>query len=514
MICTRCGNTVPEKDNFCTSCGKPVSEIVEEIRKRENEEKARKKEEEKEAKRLREEEKAKYREEHKEEILRKRKSIILVSVIGIILVAGIVTFFVVKDILHKKELERIAKEEIIYNQMQEQQHQYRVSLWLNNYRDEYIRSLVEKLNEEVYYDLERHLTIVSQSTVEFVPDVFFNSETLDEIIRVHEDYHLKKMPYGSEDYEFWLYYVDKKTELTTKCPICTYAKRNKDKNLYENPKKYLTGDLSFSQFFGVMGFQKNSFIPNVQNTVKEAKSFALNLEKYSRVLENPLVSIVDLKTALVENVVLGENKYKVRPIRIIGKLIKQGEDYDGLLSFNKKFRWVLSNGKSGWGNEVNCFFDTPTYGDIGSQVMVVGSVYNSGLDYSLTDCRVEEIKTFKSPSKFDVKDFAFPIENLYLRASASKTGKKLGKIDEKSIVQVLQIGPADKISGLEGNWCKVKVLSGPQVIDVPKDRTNSDQIVKGTDGWCFGGYLYNCGYNAGTIIVNGIEYKKNQQEKK
>lgn len=68
------------------------------------------------------------------------------------------------------------------------------------------------------------------------------------------------------------------------------------------------------------------------------------------------------------------------------------------------------------------------------------------------------------------KIYTSTIPDLRLR-DAEKVGNRIRLLGAKERINIIEIGQADTIEGIQGNWVKIRSLE------------------KGDEGWCFGGYL-------------------------
>ena len=96
---------------------------------------------------------------------------------------------------------------------------------------------------------------------------------------------------------------------------------------------------------------------------------------------------------------------------------------------------------------------------------------------------VSSVKTVSTPITNVAKNKTMLVsENLKLRSAEATTSDVLTVMSAGSKVNIVELGKAENIDGINSNWVKVEVLSGA------KDR-DGRAIRAGTVGWCYGGYL-------------------------
>ena len=100
------------------------------------------------------------------------------------------------------------------------------------------------------------------------------------------------------------------------------------------------------------------------------------------------------------------------------------------------------------------------------------------------DALYEAIKT----NEFDMTKITFLVngvyraqDNLRLRETGSTSGKAITTMQAGSLVLILSKGREETIDGITDNWVEVELQTGARNLE--------GDVITGTVGWCFGGYL-------------------------
>lgn len=519
MFCRKCGKQLKDGAKFCAYCGcevKIVSLTPEQIEEKKRAEEQRRLEEEKrrqaaeekrrleeEQRRIAAEELKKKKEEQKAKFKKYGIPILIAASATVVLgVAAIITVPIVKKNIADKRL-----------------HEW-VSDALTKYDDKGLSQKIDVVirdfnryepKELFYYDMKKTM---SSST----NNIKFNDSCLDikPIVDHHKNNHCDNMPYDSEEFNKWISLLGE-PEYKTCCPFCLYAASykgtSKARDVYEVSSrdlyKYLTID-DYIQILGFSNYKLYQVVDPVRKSIDETYSFLAETRRYSDKLDIPTMEFSKWSQLYENGPSSFRSRYDGKRIRIYGKAnyAYKTTDWYGDVTGAK-----IDVGYTSYYSDIypiTCYFsNSSAYRTLsnyeGKTISIVGTVDVGYSFFSLDDCEVFVEETFVSPTTLQLNKCAFNIENLMLRNAGNKSAKKIGKLTKDSIVQVLQKGSADRIGGIQGNWYKVKVLSGSEVIDSSGMKYNDDQIVKGTIGWCFGGYLFDCGFDTKKVVVNGIK---------
>ena len=72
-------------------------------------------------------------------------------------------------------------------------------------------------------------------------------------------------------------------------------------------------------------------------------------------------------------------------------------------------------------------------------------------------------------------------DNLRLRANENTSGEVITTMQAGSLVLILSKGREETIDGITDNWVEVELQTGARNLE--------GEVITGTVGWCFGGYL-------------------------
>ena len=72
-------------------------------------------------------------------------------------------------------------------------------------------------------------------------------------------------------------------------------------------------------------------------------------------------------------------------------------------------------------------------------------------------------------------------DNLRLRETGSTSGKAITTMQAGTYVRILSLGKEETIDGITDNWVEVELQTGARNLE--------GEVITGTVGWCFGGYL-------------------------
>ena len=94
------------------------------------------------------------------------------------------------------------------------------------------------------------------------------------------------------------------------------------------------------------------------------------------------------------------------------------------------------------------------------------------------DALYEAIKT----NEFKIVNGVYRAQdNLRLRETGSTSGKAITTMQAGTYVRILSLGKEETIDGITDNWVEVELQTGARNLE--------GEVITGTVGWCFGGYL-------------------------